>query len=295
VGDGKKKNTEAIRKAIEAAVSVGGGTVYFPPGQYLTGPIQLRSNITLLVDAGAVLKFSADFDDYLPMVRSRWEGTEVVNFSPLIYGDKVENVAIEGHGVLDGQGETWWAYFRTLREDHKKTGVWKTDSKWQHEFARVNPQIQRKIDLPDDPHMLEMGFLRPPFIQLLDCKNLSIEGVTIRNSPFWNINPVYCDNVTVRGVTIESPDNSPNTDGIDPESCRNVHISDCHISVGDDCITIKSGRDLQGRRIGRPAEEPSRGAEGPRGLRQDVRLRREGSAGRDHRLPDRLPPSCVKS
>lgn len=254
VSDGKKKNTDAIRKAIAAAVAAGGGTIYFPPGQYLTGPIQMKSNITLLIDAGAVVKFSTDFDDYLPMVRSRWEGTEVINFSPLIYGDKVENISIQGRGILDGQGETWWAYFRALREDHKKTGVWKTDSKWQREFARVNPKIQQQIDLPDDPHMLKMGFLRPPFIQLLDSKNLLIVDVTIRNSPFWNINPVYCDNVTVRGVTIDSPDSSPNTDGIDPESCRNVHISDCHISVGDDCITIKSGRDLQARRIGRPAE-----------------------------------------
>ena len=254
VSDGKKKNTDAIRKAIAAAVAAGGGTVYFPPGQYLTGPIQMKSNITLLVDAGAVVKFSTDFDDYLPMVRSRWEGTEVINFSPLIYGDKVENVSIQGRGILDGQGEPWWAYFRALKEDHKKTGVWKADSKWQREFARVNPNIQKQIELPDDPHMLKMGFLRPPFIQLLDSKNLSIEDITIRNSPFWNINPVYCDNVTVRGVTIESPDNAPNTDGIDPESCRNVHISDSHISVGDDCITIKSGRDAQARRINRPAE-----------------------------------------
>jgi polygalacturonase len=248
--DGKHKDTAAIAKAIATAAAAGGGTVYFGPGQYLTGPIRLRSNITLFVDAGAVVKFSPDFDDYLPLVRSRWEGTEVMNFSPLIYGEKIENVTIEGRGTLDGQGEAWWKYFRALKDDFKKTGHWKTDSKWQRAFAAANPHLE----LPDDPQMLKMGFLRPPFIQLLDCRNLAIEDVTMRNSPFWNINPVYCDNVTVRGVTIESPDTAPNTDGIDPESCRNVHISDCHISVGDDCITIKSGRDAQARRINRPAE-----------------------------------------
>src|SRR5260221_11115475 len=100
VPDGKTKSTEAIRKAIDAAVAAGGGPVLFPPGQYLTGPIRLQSNITLLVDAGAVLKFSNDFDDYLPMVRVRWEGTEVKGFSPLIYADKAENIAILGRGVI---------------------------------------------------------------------------------------------------------------------------------------------------------------------------------------------------
>jgi polygalacturonase len=253
VADGKTKCTAAIRTAIAAASAAGGGTVFFGAGQYLTGPIHLASNITLLVDAGAVLRFSAEFDDYLPMVRSRWEGTEVTNFSPLIYADHAENVAIQGRGVLDGQGEAWWKFFRALRDARKKTGAWKTDSKWQHEFTRLNP-LSNPAELPDDPDTLKSGFLRPPFIQLLDCKNVSIADVTIRNSPFWTVNPVGCDGVTVRGVTIENPDNAPNTDGIDPESCRNVHISDCHISVGDDCITIKSGRDRQGRRIGRPAE-----------------------------------------
>jgi polygalacturonase len=250
VADGKTKITDAIRKAVEAASAAGGGTVLFPPGTYLTGPIHLKSNITLLVDAGAVLKFSTDFDDYLPMVRVRWEGTEVRAFSPLIYAERAENIALHGRGVLDGQGQAWWSYFRTLKQDHKKTGVWKTDSKWQQEFFRQNPNLE----LPDDPEMLKTGFLRPPFFQVLDCKNVSIQDVKIVNSPFWTINPVYSDNVTVSGVTVDNPDDSPNTDGIDPDSCRNVHISDCHINAGDDCITIKSGRDKQGRRIGRPAE-----------------------------------------
>ena len=179
IADGKSKSTDAIRRAIDAAALAGGGTIFFPPGQYLTGPIRLKSNITLFVEAGAVLKFSTDFDDYLPMVRTRWEGTEVMGFSPLIYADKAENIAIQGRGVLDGQGETWWNYFRTLKQDHKKTGVWKTDSRWQQEFFRQNPNLE----LPDDPEMLKMGFLRPPFIQVLDCKNFLIEGVKIVN-PF---------------------------------------------------------------------------------------------------------------
>jgi len=248
--DGKTKNTEAIRKAIEAAALGGGGTIFFPAGHFLSGPIHLKSNITLFIDAGAVLEFSQDFDDYLPMVFSHWEGTEVTNFSPLIYGNQLENVAIHGRGILDGRGEAWWNYFKALERDRAARGTWKTDSRWQREFARNN----RGIPLPDDTSRIEMGFLRPPFIQILHSKNVSIRDVTIRNSPFWTINPVFCDNVTIAGVTIENPEGAPNTDGIDPESCSNVHISDCHINVDDDCVCIKSGRDEPARRINRPSE-----------------------------------------
>ena len=248
--DGKTKSTGAIQRAIDAAVAGGGGTIFFPAGHFLTGPIHLKSNTTLFLDAGAVLKFSQDFDDYLPMVFSHWEGTEVTNFSPLIYGNWLENVAIHGRGVLDGQGEAWWNYFKALERDSGGRGGRKAESRWQREFARLN----QGIPLPDDTRRIEMGFLRPPFIQLLNSRNVSIKDVTIRNSPFWTVNPVYCDNVTIAGVTIENPDDAPNTDGIDPESCSNVHISDCHISVGDDCVCIKSGRDEPARRISRPAE-----------------------------------------
>jgi hypothetical protein len=248
--DGKTKNTDAIRRAIEAAAAGGGGTIFFPAGHFLTGPIHLKSNITLFIDAGAVLNFSQDFDDYLPMVFSHWEGTEVTNFSPLIYGNHLENVAIHGRGILDGQGEAWWNHFKALERDDAGRGARKTETKWQREFARQN----QGIPLPDDTRRIEMGFLRPPFIQLLNTRNVSIKDVTIRNSPFWTINPVFCDNVTIAGVTIENPDEAPNTDGIDPESCSNVRISDCHINVGDDCVCIKSGRDEPARRINRPAE-----------------------------------------
>jgi polygalacturonase len=107
--------------------------------------------------------------------------------------------------------------------------------------------------LPDDPRQMKRGFLRPPFIQPMYCKNVLIEGITIINSPFWTVNPEFCENVTITGVTINNPP-SPNTDGINPESCKYVHISDCHISVGDDCITIKSGKDVPGRTKATPAE-----------------------------------------
>jgi hypothetical protein len=246
VGDGKTSCTEAIRHAIDAASANGGGTVYFPAGTFLTGPIHLKSHITLYLEAGCMLQFSTNFDDYLPMVPSRWEGIEVTNFSPLIYAQNAEDIAIRGRGTLNGQGKVWWD---KLRQAGRGAGAGGRD-KWQGEFARLNPHPL----VSPNYHTLERGYLRPPFIQPYNCTNVLIEGVTIINSPFWTVTPLYCENVTVHAVVIRNPE-SPNTDGINPDSCHNVHISDCQISVGDDCITIKSGRDADGRRVGRPAED----------------------------------------
>lgn len=240
--DSSKLATLAIEKAITAASKAGGGTVYFPAGKYLTGSIHLKSNITILIDAGAELHFSDNFDDYLPMVKSRYEGVDVTSFSPLFYAYKAENISITGRGLINGHGKKWWDFVEGYKQDQAR-------SKWQVEFAKVNKDIL----LPDDPKQMNRGFLRPPFIQPMFCKNVLIEGITIINSPFWTVNPEFCENVKVHAVTIINP-HSPNTDGINPESCKNVYISDCHISVGDDCITIKSGKDEPGRRMAFPAE-----------------------------------------
>ena len=242
--DGTEKATEAIRLAIEAASRNGGGTVYFPAGDYLTGPIHLKSNITLFIEAGAYVRFSDDFDDYLPMVQSRYEGVMVKSFSPLIYAYEVENIAIVGRGTLDGQGMKWWHQTERLQgKDAQRV-------KWQD----IHDELNKDVIMPDIPGMIKRGFLRPPFIQPMFCENILIEGVTIVNSPFWTITPEFCENVTITGVTIDNPP-SPNTDGINPSSCRYVHISNCHINVGDDCITIKSGKDEDGRRMAAPAED----------------------------------------
>ncbi|WP_443939431.1 glycoside hydrolase family 28 protein [Pedobacter sp. MW01-1-1] len=240
--DSSKIATASIKKAIDEAVKVGGGTIYFPPGKYLTGPIHLKSNITILIDAGAELHFSDNFDEYLPMVKSRYEGVDVTSFSPLFYAYKAENIAIKGRGIIDGHGKKWWDFVEGYKEGTART-------KWQLEFDKQNKDIL----LPDEPKQMKRGFLRPPFIQPMYCKNVLIEGISIRNSPFWTVNPEFCENVTVHAVDIQNP-HSPNTDGINPESCKNVHISDCNISVGDDCITIKSGKDAPGRAMGVPAE-----------------------------------------
>lgn len=242
--DSSTLNTKAIAKAIEAASKKGGGTVYFPAGKYLTGPIHFKSNITIYLDAGAELHFSDNFDHYLPMVEGRYEGVDVTTFSPLFYANRVSNIAIKGRGLVDGHGKKWWDFVEGYKADQPR-------SKWQYMFDSLN----KNILLPDEPRQMTRGFLRPPFIQTMYCENVMIEGITIQNSPFWTVNPQFTNNITIHAVTVLNPKRlAPNTDGINPESCKNVTISDCYISVGDDCITIKSGKDLPGRTKATPCE-----------------------------------------
>lgn len=253
VTDRTTVNTRLINSTIERLAGEGGGTLFFPAGRYLTGPIRLKSNITLELEAGATLLFSTNFDDYLPFVEVRHEGVMMKSFCPLIYATDAENITIKGEGTLDGQGKAWWDEFFKVLIDLRDNG--KRDvNKYQPLFEKENDVKKIASETNEDWHgTLDRRFFRPPFIQPIRCKNVRIEGVKIINSPFWTVNPEFCDNVTVDGVTIHNVD-SPNTDGINPESCRNVHISNCHISVGDDCITIKSGRDLQARNIGAACE-----------------------------------------
>lgn len=238
--------TKIIQKAIDKAARLGGGTIYFPAGEYLTGALKLKNNITIHLEAGAVLRFSTNFDDYLPFVSLRWEGTVLNSFSPLLYAIDVENITIKGRGIIDGQGRAWWEEIWRIESAKEKQPL----TKYQKLTAEANATIETAPYYQKTRNYL---FYRPPLFQAFRCKNVRIEGVTIQNSPFWTINPAFCDNVTIEGVTIFNP-NSPNTDGINPTSCKNVHISNCHISVGDDCITIKSGRDADGRKWATPTE-----------------------------------------
>jgi len=246
---GIKLNTVLINKTIEKLNANGGGTLFFPAGKYLTGAIKLKSNITIELEAGATLLFSDNFDDYLPYVEMRHEGIMMKSFSPLIYAVDAENITIKGEGKIDGQGKKWWDEFFRVIIDLKNNG--KRDiNKYQTMWDQVNDAKVIGSEINEDySEALQRRFFRPPFIQPIRCKNVRIEGITIVNSPFWTVNPEFCENVSVDRVTIANP-LSPNTDGINPESCRYVHISNCHISVGDDCITLKSGRDLQARKLG---------------------------------------------
>lgn len=249
---GKVKATAIINKAVQDASKEGGGTIYFPAGEYLTASIELLSNITIEIESGAYVRFSDDFEDYLPMVQVRWEGVTMNSFRPLFYAHDASNITIKGRGIVDGQGKKWWdEHGRIMREIRGNNGKNPSLTPMQQAWDAANPGGV-KVE-PYYERSIERKFFRPPFIQFFQCKEILIEGIKIINSPFWTINPELCDKLTVHGVVIENPI-SPNTDGINPSSCSNVHISDCHISVGDDCITIKSGRDADGRNWGKPCE-----------------------------------------
>jgi polygalacturonase len=237
-GDGTTDCSAAFRAAIGACNAEGGGRVVVPPGRFLTGPIHLRSNVNLHVQDGATILFSRDPQAYLPAVFTRWEGSEMMGYSPFIYAFEQENVAISGTGTLDGQADdaTWWP--------------WKAGKQ-----APARNQLMKMVEdgVPVANRIFAEGsYLRPQFIQTYRCRNVLIEDVRIVNSPMWEIHPVLSTNVTVRRVKIRS--HGPNNDGCDPESCRDVLIEGCEFDTGDDCIAIKSGRNADGRRIKVPTE-----------------------------------------
>ncbi len=241
--DGKTDCTRAIARAIEAAAKAGGGRVVVPPGEYLTGPIHLRSRVDLHLEGGATLKFTTDPEAYLPAVRTRFEGMDCWNYSPLIYAFEQHDIAITGEGVLDGQAsdENWWR--------------WKGRTGATHNQSAARARLARLVanNAPMDQRVFGRGdYFRPSFIEPYRCRNVLIEGVRIRRSPMWEVHPLFCTNVIVRGLDIQS--HGPNNDGCDPECCRDVLIENTVFDTGDDCIAIKSGRNNDGRRLGLPTE-----------------------------------------
>ncbi len=221
VGDGTTKDTAAIAATIAAASQAGGGTVLLPAGRYLTGTVSLASCITLHLDSGAVILGSSQADDYPVMPAGTVEGLNQDVRLSLIWALDCHDIALVGRGTVDGQGEPWW-----------------------RPQAAANADGGRRL----------RETLRPRMVELLRCTNVRLAGVTCRNSASWTIHPLVCDNVTVDGITISNPPDSPNTDGINPEACSNVRIANCHIDVGDDCVTIKSGKEDEPFRSSRPCQ-----------------------------------------
>lgn len=245
---GKADCSTAFKKAIEACSTQGGGRVLVPEGIFLTGPIYLKSNVDLHLQKGARIVFSTHTKDYLPLQHVRWEGVELMNYAPLVYAYKEKNIAITGEGVLDGQANAsnWWPW--KGGKDWVKGTPSQNDSTSRPALMKMN-----KEGVPVENRKFGEGFyLRPQFFQPYQCDNILLEGVTFKNSPMWNITPVLCSNITIRKVRVEGT--GPNTDGCDPESCRNVLIKDCYFDTGDDCIAIKSGRNQDGRAFNIPCE-----------------------------------------
>ena len=235
-GDGRTDCRAAFEKAIAACAAAGGGRVTVPAGAFLSnGPIRLKSNVNLHLAEGATIRFGTDPADYLPAVLIRWEGTMCYNYSPLIYAYRQQNIAITGRGTIDGQTERFWAEWRPKHTP---------DQEAIREMNNKGVEVKQRV--------LGAGhFLRPSLILPYECRNLLFEGVTLKSSPYWNLQPTFCENVTVRGLHILR--GTTNDDGCDPDSCRDVLIEDCVFDTEDDHIAIKAGRDREGRES-RPCE-----------------------------------------
>ena len=243
--DGKTDCTDAFSRAIADTAKAGGGRVVVPEGVWLTGAIHLKSNVNLHVAKGATIRFNPDPKRY-PIVLTRFEGMELMNYSSFIYALDQQNIAVTGEGTLDGQAtcDHWWPWGGKRRcssesEDQRKARAALFD------MAEKGVPVEKRV-------FGDGGYLRPMFVQPYRCTNVLIEGVTIVNSPMYEMHPVLCRNVTVRNVTVSS--HGPNNDGCDPESCDGVLIDGCTFDTGDDCIAIKSGRNADGRRIAKPSQ-----------------------------------------
>ena len=233
--------TEAFAKAIADCSQAGGGRVVVPAGKWHTGPIHLRSNVELHIEDGAVLDFSDDLEDYLPAVMSSWEGLECLNYSPLVYAYCCTNVAITGKGSLVPRMKKWERHFReTSTNIQEARGML---YKWGAEDYPVEKRDMTKAS---------RAVMRPQLVQMNRSANVRIEGITVRDSPFWTIHLYQSENVVVRDVHARCF--GFNNDGIDIEMTRNVLVENCDICAGDDGFVMKAGRNRDAWRIGRATE-----------------------------------------
>uniref|UniRef100_A0A7N0VC13 Polygalacturonase n=1 Tax=Kalanchoe fedtschenkoi TaxID=63787 RepID=A0A7N0VC13_KALFE len=223
VGDGKTSNTKAFRAAVEELSkygSSGGAQLYVPPGKWLTGSFNLTSHFTLYLHRDAVLVASQEVNEW-PVIEplpsyGRGRDTSGGRYISLIFGTNLTDVVITGNnGTIEGQGSVWWQKF----------------------------------------HQGKLKYTRPYLIEILHSTDIQISNLTLLNSPSWNIHPVYSSNILVQGITIIAPVRSPNTDGINPDSCTNTKIEDCYIVSGDDCVAVKSGWDEYGIKYGMPTRQ----------------------------------------
>jgi polygalacturonase len=222
----------------------GGGTLTVGTGIWRTGPLELFSHTALIVEEGGVVSFIPEPERY-PPVYTRWEGVECYALHPLVFSNSQEEVSIAGKGVLDGSGEAWW---RLHREQARRVQR-KPETPLELKLAGLNQGFETQ---PGGGGGRAAQFLRPPLVQFLNCFNIRIEGITLINSPFWTLHPVFCEDVIIRDVHIRNPHDAPNTDGIDVDSCRNVIIENCRLGVGDDGIALKSGSGDDGIRLAKP-------------------------------------------
>ncbi|MES2797988.1 MAG: glycosyl hydrolase family 28 protein [Bacteroidota bacterium] len=266
IADGKTLNSPFINQTIDACAKSGGGTVLIPKGIWLSGPIVMQSNVNLHIAEGALLQFSKNYDDF-PIVITSWEGQESYRCQPPIWGKNLENIGITGSGTLDGAGEMWgmikkekqtpsaWSKLIKKGVVNEQNDAWyPTASSYLGSKTPNAGRILNGIHPTEKELKSYKDYLRPNMISLFNCQNILIEGITLQNSPAWTMHPLLCEHISVKNVTVRNTWYAPNSDAIDLESCRNGIVEGCSFDTGDDGITIKSGRDEQGRKRGVPTE-----------------------------------------
>lgn len=263
IPNSEKLATKAINEAIKKCSELGGGVVVIPSGMWTTGPIHMKSNVNLHAKNGAYILFTSDLDQY-QLIQSYFEGNKVMRCESPIMGVDLENVAITGEGIFDGNGSKW----RPVKISKMSEGQWKElvnsggvlskDRKTWYPSEEALIGNEQKEKLPKTPTVENMKpykqALRPVMVSFVNCKKLLLDGVTFQNSPAWNVNPLMCENVTLSNLNIRNPWYSQNGDGLDLESCRIGTVINCRFDVGDDAICIKSGKDEEGRKRGKPTE-----------------------------------------
>ncbi|WP_434036514.1 glycoside hydrolase family 28 protein [Formosa sp. 4Alg 33] len=235
----KDKNALAIASAISEAHKIGGGTVVIPEGEWITKKLHFKSNVNLHLSKGAVLLFSGEPEDYLPAVHTTWEGMECYNYSPLIYAYECKNIAITGEGQLEADMSTWEKWFPRPKAHMNSL-------KHLYNLSAKNSLVEERQMVNDSAN------LRPQFIQFNRSEHILLEGVTIKNSPFWTIHPYLSKDVVIRNVNVYA--HGHNNDGVDPEMSQNMLIEDCVFDQGDDAIAVKSGRNQDAWRLDTPTK-----------------------------------------
>lgn len=243
--------TAALQDAIDTVSKNGGGRLVLPAGRYRTGALELKSGVELHLESqDTQLSFVNENPElHYPVVFSHWEATPCYNFSPLIYACDAQDIAVTGKGILDGGADKdhWWNWH------HQVENAW-SDDKPDLQLQDRKALRQMNVEgVPVEERRFGPGhYLRPNFIQTIRCERVLLQGFTLHRSPMWQLNPVMCRSLTVDGVTLSS--HGANNDGCDPESCDGVHICNCRFDTGDDCISLKSGRDRDGRIANVPCE-----------------------------------------
>lgn len=231
-----------IQKAIIKCSDNGGGKIVLEPGIHKSTPIKLESYIELFLEEGAQLIFSNNFFDYKP-VFTRWEGTECYALQSMIYAENCENIIISGAGTIDGFGDKWWREYKNIRN-----GLFSLEVR---EVQVVLGRLNAEITAGSGGGGSDTDFLRPSLVQFKSCKNITLRGVTLKDSPFWNTHILYSENVHLINLKFISPSDAPNTDGLDIDSSSNITVDNCFFNVGDDCLCLKSGMDADGIRVGK--------------------------------------------